>query len=275
MSKRNIPDLATIRASIEDVEPRLRCTQTDGILHFSFKEERNVLDPSNNISGNSSFLFGYDGDEEDNLEQNHTHEDLSFLTGKEQSVLQPEAEVTSEGLGDEKHFILDYGSDSDETRLGTNNCRCKPKGLALDGVSNIEASMEKLSEAFSTACSCSSSNKSTSPEKDGPDASEVVAVKQEGGSVHGKDTRKKIGHHTKIVKNEPSMNLRSASRTSSKQSQTVPRKVEQSEASAVDENSDRDRRKRPANWPIDAQPELAATLRPRLERKIKRKPWRY
>jgi len=237
VAKRSVPDLETVRSYIDDLEPRLRSELENGCLRFSFKEEKNMLDPVSNISASSSFLCGYEGDEEDN--EVHSFCDTSLFYGKEQRRPTLEGflpDVFSEETN--KYSPQPFADDAGTSE--TIDCMCHHAKSELEAKGEC---MDKLTAVFSAACSCSSSLSSRS-------SSDVKTKAKLDGEKRPVYTRKKF-----------TMNLRSSS------SNTAP--------TSQHDSTDRERRKRSANWPVCHHSERKCTLRPKSDGKeFKKKPWR-
>lgn len=248
VAKRPVPDLATVRSCIDDLEPRLRSKVDNGFLKFNFKEERNMLDSVSDTSVTNSFLCGYDGDEEDN--EGHSLCDTSLFSGKEQhrptlDGFVPEVFSEETNKFSPQHYFLD-DSDLCVTRPGSESCVCGTALLRHDRKEGKEVSMDKLTAVFSTACSCSSS-----------------ALSRSSDTMNG--TEEGLNKPSMSAKKRHSVRLRKTQRC---KDSTSPKEG--------NENSDRERRKRPANWPVGYQPERKGTLRPKIDSKgAKVKPWRY
>eukprot|EP00795_Rhopilema_esculentum_P009288 gene9288-16985_t len=242
VAKRPIPDLTAVRAFIEDLEPRLCCTQENNFLIFHFKEEKNVLDPIGNFSASSSFLCGYDGDEEDN--QSQSTADISLLSVKDQhrpslDDFVPEAFSEETNKYSPRESDLEYESSLGVRKIESDGCVCSPVKKGFYGSENKEIAMEKLSAVFSSACSCSA-------------------------AVSSKLRNAEIRKRPPVAKGKYAIRLRSST------------KKGRSTANEFDENSDRERRKRPANWPMLKGTELKGSLRPKVDRKNgSKEPWRY
>ena len=143
---KELPDLSVIRSRIEDLEPRLISRPREGTLYFQYEEERNLLDPrdknAQRISElNSSvegFFNGYEGDLEDNIDFNCSHEELSFFNSKANKLSEDRDEdqlsvEVQETLNSSRHMLI-YESERD--------------GLTP----SIETSIEKLSDFSQCAC---------------------------------------------------------------------------------------------------------------------------
>ena len=245
VAKRPVPDLNTVRSYIDDLEPRLRSELDNGRLRFHFKEEKNMLDPVNDTSATSSFLCGYDGDEEDNEAQSFC--DTSLFYGKEQhrpslDGFVPEIFCEETNKYPPKPFT-DGTIPVETIPVEADSCACSPAKVKVEGK---EVSVDKLTAAFSAACSCSSSASGRS------------------GNVK---IRSKLN-----VKKRPVY----AGRRYEMQLRLSARNKQSSTLKADNENSERERRKRPANWPISHQSERKGTLRPKMDTKgTKKEPWRY
>ena len=238
VAKRPVPDLETVRSYIDDLEPRLRSELDNGCLRFSFKEETNILDPVSNISASSSFLCGYEGDEEDNEVQSFC--DTSLFYGKEQRRPTLEGflpDVFSEETNKYSPQPFTDGAGTPEA----GDCACHPAKAELEAKGEC---MDKLTAVFSAACSCSSSLSSRS-------SSDVKTKSKPDVKKRQVYARKKFA-----------MNLRSSPCNTAFSSQV--------------ENKDRERRKRSANWPVCHHSERKGTLRPKIDcKEMKKKPWRY
>ena len=238
VARRPVPDLETVRSHIDDLEPRLRSEFDNGCLRFSFREEKNIFDPVSNISASSSFLCGYDGDEEDNEVQSIC--DTSLFNGKDQH--RPTLEGFMPDVFSEETNKYSPEPFANEVGGGgaADNCNCRPATTELE---SNGVSVDRLTAAFSATCSCSSSlsGRSSSDARCKP------------------DLRKRSVHARRF-----SMQLRSTA------------KDEDFISKEDTENTDRERRKRSANWPVCHHSERKGVLRSKVDCKEgKKKPWRY
>lgn len=257
VAKRPVPDVNYIRICIEDLDSGLRCcTEGNGTLSFFFKEEKNILDPATDISASSSFMFGYEGDEEDN--QHQTSGDMSFFCGKEHNRPSLEGFIPETHSEETNKFSPKLDTQGNDSAAGktspiTDSCVCSNSKLfSADTISGKESSMDMLSAAFRAACTCS------------PACSNSVDISSVDGT---KDTKKRPNSINKkkenLPKNVKPRILRSTNRRTD------------SSAKEVSENSDRERRKRPANWPMVHQGDRKGSLRPKVESLFSNKaPWR-
>ena len=240
VAKRPVPDLQTVRSYIDDLEPRLRSEMDNGYLRFSFSEEKNMLDPVNDTSASSSFLCGYDGDEEDNEVQSLC--DTSLFYGKDQHRPTLEGFVP-DVFSEETNKYSPKPFTDDVNNSEADKCTCSPAKAELEAKG---VSMDRLTAVFSSACTCSStlSSRSSSDPKS--------------------KSRPDVKKRPLYARRKFAMHLRSSSR----KREVVSREC--------DENTDRERRKRAANWPVCHHSERKETIRPKIDcKETKKEPWRY